>query len=89
MIAQQVNFEGRVQGVGFRFTVKELARGYDVFGWIRNLPDGRVEMHIQGEPGEVEAFVNEIQLSALRPFIARHTKREVALDKDLKGFQIR
>ena len=42
MTARHVFFEGRVQGVGFRWTVKNLARGYDVIGWVKNLPDGRV-----------------------------------------------
>ncbi len=89
MIAQLILFEGRVQGVGFRFSVKELAQGYDICGWIRNLLDGRVEMYVQGEPAEVEAFVDEIQASSLRPFIARLTRREVPVDENLKGFRIR
>src|SRR5207253_1963303 len=60
MTGRHVFFEGRVQGVGFRWTVKNLARGYDVTGWVKNLPDGRVEMQASGETGEVDAFIEAI-----------------------------
>ena len=55
MIAKQVIFEGRVQGVGFRYTVKDLARGFDVCGEVTNLPDDSVEMLVMGmaSPGPV------------------------------------
>jgi acylphosphatase len=86
--AQQVLFEGRVQGVGFRYTVKSLASGFEVVGWVRNLIDGRVEMVAQGEPQEVDAFIEEIRNSALRPYIARHTRRNVDVDQSLTGFRI-
>ena len=57
MIGREVYYEGRVQGVGFRFTLKGIARGYEVIGTVRNLADGRVEVSVEGEPREVEAFV--------------------------------
>jgi acylphosphatase len=60
MIAKRVTFEGRVQGVGFRYTVKDLSRGFDVCGWVKNLPDGNVELHVMGEPDEVDSFIREI-----------------------------
>ena len=44
MVAKQVLYEGRVQGVGFRFSVRSIATGYDVVGGVRNLIDGRVEV---------------------------------------------
>ena len=47
MTARRVFYSGRVQGVGFRFSSKQTARGYDVCGWVKNLPDGRVELHVQ------------------------------------------
>ena len=42
-------YEGRVQGVGFRWTVKQTAMGFDVTGSIRNMSDGRVELFAEGE----------------------------------------
>ena len=44
MISVQVFYEGNVQGVGFRYTVKQIAKGFDVIGWVKNLRDGRVEL---------------------------------------------
>ena len=44
MFAKHVFYQGRVQGVGFRYTVKALASEFDVSGWVRNLADGRVEL---------------------------------------------
>ena len=49
MISLQVFYEGNVQGVGFRWTIRQIAKGFDVVGSVRNLPDGRVEMHVGGE----------------------------------------
>lgn len=60
MIAKRVIFEGRVQGVGFRYTVKDLARGFDVCGWVRNLVNGSVELQVMGEADEVADFIREI-----------------------------
>ena len=51
-----IHYSGRVQGVGFRYTVKSLITGFEVVGTIRNLPDGRVELVAEGERAELEAF---------------------------------
>src|SRR5207248_2520538 len=51
MISLQVFYEGNVQGVGFRWSIRHVAKGFDVTGWVRNLPDGRVELQVKA--GEV------------------------------------
>jgi acylphosphatase len=56
-----VLYSGHVQGVGFRYTTKSIARGHDVSGYVRNLPDGRVEMVAEGEPHEVDAFRRDVR----------------------------
>lgn len=56
-----VYFSGRVQGVGFRATAWHLARRYDVAGYVRNLPDGRVELAVEGSPDEIDRFLGELR----------------------------
>lgn len=69
MTAQHIFYEGRVQGVGFRWSAKNLARGYDVTGWVKNLADGRVEMQVCGEVDEVDAFIEAVAESELKSHI--------------------
>ena len=89
MIAKQVIFEGRVQGVGFRYTVKDLARGFDVCGEVKNLPDGSVEMHVMGEAEEVDDFIREItEESSVARNIKNHMIRKIPLLENCTGFRI-
>ncbi len=69
----RIYYAGHVQGVGFRFTVKWLARGFEVTGVIRNLADGRVELIAEGARGELEAFRDAIRMSELGHFIRQET----------------
>jgi acylphosphatase len=57
MTAKHVLYSGRVQGVGFRQTTLDLSEGFTVAGHVRNLPDGDVELFVQGEPAEIELFL--------------------------------
>ncbi len=58
---ETVHFTGRVQGVGFRYQTLQVARGFDVTGYVSNLADGRVRLEAEGERAEVEAFVAAVQ----------------------------
>ncbi len=89
MIARRVIFEGRVQGVGFRYTVKDLARGFDVCGWVRNLPDGSVELQVTGEADEVDSFLHEIiEESPVAGNIKNHYSEKIPPMEGCRGFRI-
>jgi acylphosphatase len=54
-------FSGRVQGVGFRYQTLQVAKGFEVAGYVKNLPDGRVQLEVEGREGEVVDFVAEVE----------------------------
>ncbi len=56
-----VYYTGHVQGVGFRYTTHSIARQFQVTGFVRNLPDGRVELVAEGKPQETVAFISEVR----------------------------
>lgn len=56
----RVIYTGKVQGVGFRYTARTLATGYPVTGWVRNNPDGSVQLEVQGMPDSVRAYLDEL-----------------------------
>jgi acylphosphatase len=89
MISLRIFFEGNVQGVGFRWTVKRVVKGFDVVGWVRNLPDGRVELLASGEENEVRAFVAAIGESELRAHIRRQIEERADEPTPARGFEIR
>jgi acylphosphatase len=84
----RVLYSGRVQGVGFRATIRSLACGYDVVGTVGNLPDGRVEMIAEGEKAELEAFLAGIAESGLSGLIEKQLDDWQPAQGGLKGFTI-
>ena len=89
MIAKRVLYEGHVQGVGFRFSIKSITTGYDVVGCVKNLIDGRVEVEVQGEESEVTEFLEAVLESHLRRHINRFVVHEIPVKSGIKGFEIR
>ena len=77
-------FSGHVQGVGFRYATKQLAKGFDVTSYVCNLADGRVELEAEGTEGECQRFLGEI-VSELDSYIQRtecRTEKRVRLYKE-------
>src|SRR5436305_12481781 len=89
MISLQVFYEGRVQGVGFRFTVRQVAKGFDVTGWVRNLPDGRVELQVSGDEDELRAFLDQVAQGELHSLIRKQTENKLNEPVAARGFEIR
>jgi len=86
---RRIYFSGRVQGVGFRATTHWLARGFDVAGHVRNLADGRVELLVEGEPAELDRFLDSIR-EELGGFIRSLDAADEPPDEPpLQGFAIR
>lgn len=85
----QVFYEGRVQGVGFRYTARRVASGFDVAGYVRNLPDGRVELVASGETDEVDDFLAAVRDSELAGHIGGEAGTEISVPPGLRGFEIK
>jgi acylphosphatase len=85
----QIFYEGRVQGVGFRYTARRVAAGYDVAGYVRNLADGRVELVASGDDEEVDGFLQGVRESELAGHIDGEAAEEIGQPAGLRGFEIR
>lgn len=83
-----VLYSGRVQGVGFRYTVKQVAAGYEVTGTVRNLPDGRVELMAEGARDELEAFRQGVRDAGLDGFIRQEDAQWAEARNEFRGFEI-
>ena len=67
-----IQFEGFVQGVGFRYTAERIAREFAVTGYVKNLPDSRVEIRVEGDSDEIDMY-----LDALSKRMARYIKKTI------------
>jgi len=81
-------YSGHVQGVGFRYSVKTVASGYEVTGTVRNLLDGRVELTAEGPREELEAFRTGIREAGLEHFIRQEDVSWSEAAGEFRGFEI-
>jgi len=65
-------YSGNVQGVGFRWTVQEIANSFGIFGWVKNSSDGTVEALCEGEEGDINLLMEKVK-KAMGSYI--HTAR--------------
>jgi len=84
----QIFYSGCVQGVGFRYTAKTAATGFEVTGIVRNLPDGRVELIAEGARGELEAFHDAIRVAGLAGFIRDESVNWSDAQNEFHDFEI-
>jgi acylphosphatase len=83
-----VLYSGQVQGVGFRYTVRSVASGFEVTGTVRNLPDGRVELLGECTGDELQAFVQAIRESGMDHFIQNEAVSWGEAKNEFRGFEI-
>lgn len=84
----EILYSGRVQGVGFRYTAKSVATGFEITGTIRNLPDGQVELLAEGTQDELESFRKAVRDSGLEHFIEQENVRWTDVRNEFRGFEI-
>ena len=84
----QIFYSGWVQGVGFRYTAKTVATGFEVTGIVRNLPDGRVELIAEGAREELAAFQDAIRGAGLAGFIRDESVNWREAKNEFHGFEI-
>ena len=83
----RVFYSGRVQGVGFRYLSLQIAKEFDVSGFVRNLPDGRVQLEAEGDEEQVRAFTAEVA-DRLSVFIRNVESTDVLRKPAYAGFEI-
>ncbi|HXC01262.1 MAG TPA: acylphosphatase [Opitutaceae bacterium] len=85
---ETVFFSGHVQGVGFRYSVLQVAKEFEVSGFVVNLPDGRVHLEAEGETGEVAAFITAVG-ERMHGYIRKIERSERRRNALFVGFEIR
>ena len=81
-------YEGRVQGVGFRYRVSTIAERLPVTGYVRNLPDGCVELIAEGIKVDIDDLLEQVR-SGMGPAITRERQESHTATGEFKGFSIR
>ncbi len=84
-----ISFIGRVQGVGFRMTCRQIARGFDVRGWVRNERDGTVTLAAAGAASELDAFLAAIAARMGSNIEETRVQNDAPGDLPATGFEIR
>jgi acylphosphatase len=85
---ETVFFTGRVQGVGFRFSTLQVAKEFEVAGFVANLPDGRVRLEAEGRAEEVEAFVAAVA-TRMHGYIRTAERSAVQRTPQFSGFTLK
>ena len=83
-----VYYHGDVQGVGFRYTARDVARAFQVTGFVQNLADGRVHLACEGDCQELDAFLADVTRRMARNITYQETSQEAA-SGEYDRFEIR
>ena len=85
---RRVIFQGHVQGVGFRYNTRSTAVNYPIDGFVRNLPDGTVELVAEGQTKDIDRFVEAI-VARMDQNIANFSEEVLDANGEFAGFNIR
>ncbi len=88
MERRHVVFEGRVQGVGFRYTAQQVASRYAVTGYVRNEPNGTVELVAEGAAAELDRFLADLR-ERMAQYIRHERLGSLAASGEYDAFEIR
>ncbi len=87
-VRREILFSGRVQGVGFRYTTRQIAGRFPVTGYVQNLPDGRVQLVAEGASAEVERFVTAVT-TEMADYIHSQNEESVPATGEFAAFEVR
>jgi acylphosphatase len=85
---ETVFFTGHVEGVGFRYSALQVAKEFEVTGFVTNLVDGRVHLEAEGQASEVAAFVSAVE-ERMHGYVRKVEKKSARRVPQFSGFQIR
>ena len=85
---ETVFFSGHVQGVGFRYSVLQVAREFDVAGFVSNLADGRVQLEAEGSKSDLAAFVGAVE-EQMHGYIRKTERNSRLRPAQFSGFAIK
>jgi acylphosphatase len=85
---ETVFFTGRVQGVGFRFSVLQMAKEFEVAGFVSNLTDGRVQLEAEGRADDVAAFIAAVE-ERMHGYIRKTERTADSRAPQFRGFSIK
>jgi acylphosphatase len=83
-----VYFSGHVQGVGFRYATLQVAKEFEVSGYVANLADGRVLLEAEGRPATVDGFVNAV-VERMHGHVRKTERTQQNRTPLFQGFHIR
>jgi len=84
-----VYWSGRVHGVGFRYTAESVALELRLTGWVRNIPDGRVEAVCEGSQAALKKFLDKIAAGPMKPNIQESEVEWSVVTGEFDDFHIR
>ena len=89
MKSVRARVSGRVQGVYYRASAQREARRLGLRGWVRNLPDGSVELHLEGPPAAVDAMLDWCRVGPPAARVDRVEVQDAPADEALTTFEVR